>query len=188
MCCVTRTSWRFIRIRPIKPATPRGALVRGTLGHDQAAGCRQGRKPGCGSVQVDRTEFGFPRPVQRPGDLQDTALPGCPTRPRPSAADGFAGPGSVVTAGQAGAFPKATASPADSSLDRSTAVYEEAHRWGSAWAGLGQGGPRRQQRAAPPASRQDIRPAVPSTRVVDAGPVFRRPRVPGEPARESGLR
>jgi hypothetical protein len=52
------------------------------------------------------------------------------------------------------------------------------------WAVLGQDGPRHQQRAAPPASRQDDPTAVPSRLVVDAGPPSVRPRVfPGEPAR-----
>jgi hypothetical protein len=40
----------------IKPAKPR----RVTLGDDRPAGCRQGREPGCRSVKIDRTEFGFP--------------------------------------------------------------------------------------------------------------------------------
>jgi hypothetical protein len=43
--------------------------------------------------------------------------------------EGLAGPGSVVTVEQAAAFPKGTASPADSCPDRRTAVYEEAHGW-----------------------------------------------------------
>ena len=109
-----------------------------------------------------------------------STIGGAPPSSSTSAAEGFAGPGSVVTAGQAGAFSqrgKGAASPADSSPDRGIAVYEEAHRWRSAWAGLGQDGPRRQQRAAPPARARTIRPAVPSRRFVDASPAFLRPRV-----------
>ena len=64
---------------------------------------------------------------RRPDGLE--AATGASAPRDPFAVEGLAGPGSVVTAEQAAAFPKGTVSPADSCPDRRTAVYEEAHGW-----------------------------------------------------------